>query len=424
VDAVSRGVEPAVERIGSAGIVVGILSYNNADTIGPLVRAAQEGIARAFPETRGLIVNADGGSHDGTVEAARAAAGDPESFIQIAYPVYPVHRLTPDYPGVPGKGNALRAVFEISEQLGARACAVMQSDMRGISPEWTDTLLRPVLESEIDYVAPRHQRHKYEGTVLSGIVYPLIRALFGKRIHEPIGADFAFSANLVRHYLRETLSETETSGAGSDVWIATQAMTNGFRLGEARLGPRQTVLRDPPPELSGVLSLVLGALFHEVARTAAAWQRTRGSEAVPIFGPEPPPASEPPAVDVTPHIEAFRLGYLSLQEIWRIVLPPATLVELKRLASRTSEEFRMPDAVWARIVYDFILAHRTRAMDRNHLLRALTPLYLGWLASYLLQVKDASGAEAAQRIEALCIAFETQKAYLISRWRWPDRFNP
>ena len=84
----------------------------------------------------------------------------------------------------------------------------------------------------------------------------------------------------------------------------------------------------------------------------------------------------------------------------------------------------MPDAVWARIVYDFVLAHRSRVMDRDHLLRALTPLYLGWLASYVLQVRDASAAEAEQRIDALCIAYETQKAYLISRWRWPDRFNP
>ena len=123
-------------------------------------------------------------------------------------------------------------------------------------------------------------------------------------------------------------------------------------------------------------------------------------------------------------IDAFRLGYKNLNEIWKVVLPPATLVELKRLAARGADSFRMPDAVWARIVYDFVLAHRSRVMDRDHLLRALTPLYLGWLASYVLQVQDVSAPEAEQRIDALCIAYETQKAYLISRWRWPDRFNP
>jgi len=35
---------------------------------------------------------------------------------------------------------------------------------------------------------------------------------------------------------------------------------------------------------------------------------------------------------------------------------------------------------------------------------------------------DAAGA--AERIERLCEVFEAEKPYLISRWRWPDRFAP
>jgi len=418
------GAQPALQGSGDADIVIGILSYNDAETIGPVIGAAQHGLSRFFPDVRAVIVNADGGSRDGTAEAARAAATDPGSFLQISYPVYPVHRIADNYPGVPGKGNALRAVFEVAEKIGARACAVVQSDVRSMTPEWTEALLRPVFDSEADYVSPLHQRHKYEATVLSGIVYPLVRALYGKRVREPIGADFAFSPRLMRHYLREPLSETEAGSAVSDVWIATQAMTNGFNLAEARLGPRIQAPRDPAPELSGILAVVLGALFTEVSRTAAVWQRTRGSASVKVFGPDLPPPIEPPPVDAAPMIEAFRLGYRNLEEIWKAVLPPATLVELKRMAARGADSFRMPDAVWARIVYDFVLAHRSRVMDRDHLLRALTPLYLGWLASYVLQVRDVSAVEAEQRIDALCIAYETQKAYLISRWRWPDRFNP
>jgi hypothetical protein len=123
-------------------------------------------------------------------------------------------------------------------------------------------------------------------------------------------------------------------------------------------------------------------------------------------------------------LESFRLGYQNLQVVWRIVLPPATLLELKRMASHPAEKFQFEDAVWARTIYDFALAHRLRLMDRDHLLRALTPLYLGWLASYLLQVRDSTAAQAQARIETLCRAYEAQKSYLISRWRWPDRFNP
>ena len=84
----------------------------------------------------------------------------------------------------------------------------------------------------------------------------------------------------------------------------------------------------------------------------------------------------------------------------------------------------MADELWARSVYDFALAHRLRTISRDHLLRAVTPLYLGWVASYALEMENASARAAEQRFERLGQAFEANKGYLVSRWRWPDRFNP
>jgi hypothetical protein len=80
--------------------------------------------------------------------------------------------------------------------------------------------------------------------------------------------------------------------------------------------------------------------------------------------------------------------------------------------------------MWAKIVYDFALGHRLRTISRDHLLKSITPLYLGWIASYALEVQTAGPAEVESRIERLCQAYEDNKPYLVSRWRWPDRFNP
>jgi hypothetical protein len=99
------------------------------------------------------------------------------------------------------------------------------------------------------------------------------------------------------------------------------------------------------------------------------------------------------------------------------------MLELKRLARLTPEQFRMPDALWARIVYDFALAHRMRRMSRSHVLGALTPLYLGWVASYTQEVGAATGEEAERRLESLARAYEEQKPYFVSRWRWPERVS-
>ena len=48
-------------------------------------------------------------------------------------------------------------------------------------------------------------------------------------------------------------------------------------------------------------------------------------------------------------------------------------------------------------------------MDRDHLMGALTPLYLGWVASWVRAVRDDGPKEAESRIEALCAAYETQQ---------------
>jgi hypothetical protein len=129
-------------------------------------------------------------------------------------------------------------------------------------------------------------------------------------------------------------------------------------------------------------------------------------------------------VDVGRLLNSFQLGTRDLQEIWGLVLPPATLFELRKLSRLAPEQFQLPDELWVRIVYDFALAHRLRTINRDHLLRSMTPLYLGWVASHAREVETADAAAVEERLEGLSIAYEVGKPYLLSRWRWPDRFNP
>jgi hypothetical protein len=121
-------------------------------------------------------------------------------------------------------------------------------------------------------------------------------------------------------------------------------------------------------------------------------------------------------------IEAFRLASTNLQEIWSLVLSPNSLVALKRLSVVEMAQFRMPESLWARVVYEFLIAYKLRAINRGHLLGALIPIYLAWVAGHINVV--SSGVDAEHHIGAVAAAFEADKPYLVSRWRWPDRFNP
>ncbi|HEX3203102.1 MAG TPA: glycosyltransferase, partial [Nitrospiraceae bacterium] len=191
--------ESKVSEIGEAEILIGIPSYNNAKTIGHVVRAVMAGLAKYFSGRRSVLVNSDGGSVDGTPDVVGRAVVDYGAML-ISDQQTLLQKIITPYQGIPGKGSAFRTIFEIARRLKAKACAVVDSDLRSITPEWIELLIGPVLNHGYDYVAPYYLRHKYDGTITNSIVYPLTRALYGQRIRQPIGGDFGFSGSLAEHY--------------------------------------------------------------------------------------------------------------------------------------------------------------------------------------------------------------------------------
>lgn len=413
-----------VQQLGQADLVVGIPSFNNADTIGYVVRVVQQGLQEYFPQARSVIINSDGGSKDGTPDKVLSAVPDDAPLLQVPYQIQPVQKFSTPYLGVPGKGSAVRTIFQIARSIGAKACAIVDSDLRSIRPDWIQLLMKPVYEQGFDFVAPFYQRHKFDGTITNSIVYPATRALYGRRIRQPIGGEFCFSPALLDRYLALDVWNTDVARFGIDIWVTTQAVCAGFKVCQVYLGAKIHDPKDPGSDLSSMLVQVLGSMFGEMERNAAVWQKVRGSEPVPVLGTPLSPDTEPVKVDLKRMIESYRLGYKNLAEIWGIILPPATLLELKKLSRREDQDFYFPDEIWVRAVYDFAVAFHFRTMNRDHLLRAMTPLYIGWVASFILQMEHSDAAQVEARIEELCGIYENQKPYLISRWRWPDRFNP
>jgi hypothetical protein len=315
-------------------------------------------------------------------------------------------------------GDSFRATFDIAQKFNARACAVVASDLSVSTVDWVNLLLQPVMQEEFDLVAPCYARHPFEGMINRAIVYPLVRALYGKQIRNPMGPDFGISSRLLSRIGGAPRARLHTLPS-----LVAEAITNGMPICQSHLGTRSYAVPDWT-NLGSLLAQLLGPLFLDVERYAAQWQRARGSQPIREFGQ--PMYVEPPegALDVSRLIESFQLGARNLQEVWGIILPPSTQVELRRLVRNGATGFRMPDVTWAHVVYDFVLAHRLRTINRDQMLRALTPIYLGWVASYAQQLEHATPDAAEQRLEKLCVVYEETKAYFISRWRWPDRFNP
>jgi glucosylglycerate synthase len=316
--------------------------------------------------------------------------------------------------------GALPALVELAANLGAPACALLAPMPRPPGPGWVRDLLDPVLSGGFDLVAPAYARGRFDGVLVTGIVYPLTRALFGYRLRQPMGDEIAISAALGDVLLRDEAWRAGAPAAG-DLWAITLA--GDGRTAQVYLGPRPRP-RAQPADVSTALAQVLATVFREMEQHAHRWMRVRGSQPVATFGEDRPPDDAAPPPAPGPLVSAFGLGWQDLRRLWIEVLPPQTLLALQRIPREPAEAFRMPDWLWARIVYDFAVGWRVKVMDREQLLRSLTPLYLGWVAGFVNEVAPLSPADAEARVERLCAAFEQEKPYVISRWRWPDRFSP
>jgi glycosyltransferase involved in cell wall biosynthesis len=406
----------AVHELERADIVIGIPSYQNARTVGHVVRAALAGLAKYFGQYHAVIVNSDGGSTDGTMEAVLSTQVEDGHLLLLSHPVSAVHRLSVPYHGIPGKGSAFRLVFELAERLGARACAVVDADLRSITPEWFDLLLRPVLYADFDFVAPYYHRHKYDGTITNSIVYPLTRALYGLRVRQPIGGDFGMSNRLVRRYLQKNDWETDVARYGIDIWMTTIAISEGFRVCQSFLGAKLHDAKDPGADLSAMLHQVVGSVFQLMEEYEPVWAQRDGSHAADLFGFRFDVGLDPVAVDVSRMIGKFRYGCEELREVWSIVLQPGTHSAVMALAGASTRDFHLGDDLWVRVIYDFACGYHRRVMDRGHLLRSLTPLYLARVASFVLETEDALPSEVDENIERLCRTYEGLKPYLISNW--------
>jgi glycosyltransferase involved in cell wall biosynthesis len=405
-----------LKEIGEAEIVVGIPSFNNARTIGHVVRACSAGLAKYFPGRKSLIINSDGGSKDATRDVVLSSEHDADSLLLVSHRVSPIQRISSPYHGVPGKGSAFRMIFAVAKELNAKACVVVDSDLRSIAPHWIELLAGPVLERDFDFIAPYYLRHKYDGTITNGIIYPITRALFGKRVRQPIGGDFGFSGKLAARYLEKDVWESDVARFGIDIWMTLTAMAEGFRIGQAYLGAKLHDAKDPGADLTSMFRQVVGSIFGLMETYENVWKTTNGSAAVPMFGFPFDVGVEPISVNVERMIKAFTQGVKDLHSVYRSFLSPATLDALAASAAQDHDSFRMADQLWVTVIYEFATAYHHRTIDREHLTQSLVPLYLGRTASFVLEVRESSAVEVEERIEKLCSVFESQRPYLAERW--------
>ncbi|NIS59748.1 MAG: glycosyltransferase [Proteobacteria bacterium] len=394
-----------IEEIESADIMVGIPCYCSEGTINHVIQMVSHGLAEHYRDRKSVILIADGGSTDDTREVAKEFQIKPwqEKLVTI-------------YRGPAGKGTALRSVFEAADRLRVRACAVVDSDLRSITSDWIQHLIDPILERGYQFVAPIYLRHKYDGTITNNIVYNLTRALYGRRIRQPIGGDFAFSRDVARFYAEQDVWETDVARFGIDIWMTTNAITQGFKICQSNLGVKIHDAKDPGQHLGPMFRQVIWTIFSLMEIYEGYWKGIRKSTPVEIFGHENHLEPEPVDVNLEGMIQQFRVGFRQFSSLWKEIFCEECFEEVRKVAHLRSRKFHLHTEVWVKILYELAATFHTWSANRGNLIDLMTPLYYARVASFVRQSWEMSSEEAEALVEEQAQSFEDHKAYLIKVW--------
>jgi glucosylglycerate synthase len=406
-------------NVGEVDILVGLPTYNNAKTVGSIVHTIQSAILRGFPRERAVIINADGGSRDGTPELVTGVSIDDVRPASNLHALRTLHSISTKYASSPASGVALRTILAAAELLRAKACVVLSPESANIEPEWLSKLLGPIYRDGFDLVTPTYRRHKFEGLLITNLLYPMTRALYGSRIREAYTPEFGFSSRLGSQFLGQNAWNDGTGGAGVELRFTLAAITGGYRICQSFLGEKDHVERRAA-DLVPALRQTVGVLFSALEPDFPVWSTVAGSQTVPTTGADQEVLLEPVRVNRKRLREMFSTGVAELESVFQSILSPVTLAELQRIARLGDEEFHYPAELWVRTVYEFAASYQKSVISRDHIIQALAPLFRGRVFTFLTENRNASGGDVENNIEGLCLEFERLKPYLLQMWTFRE----
>jgi hypothetical protein len=402
-------------NVGEVDILIGLPTHNNAKTVAPALQSIQAGILKAFPRERAVIINTDGGSTDGTPDIVAGASISDINRGFNGYTLRTLHAISTQYGRTPSLELAFRNILSAADLLRAKACTVLSPESGTVEPTWVEDLLTPVYREQFDFVAPIYRRHKFEGVLLTNLIYPLTRALYGLRLREPYPSELAFSNRLGCEFLLKHDWSQRSEQDDPRLDLAIDALTNGFRVHQTFMGSRAPV-RGPSRDLVQTMRQAIGRLFLSMEATYDVWSKRSGSEKVSTKGPEFEVSDAPLRVNRKQLKQMFSQGVSELSSVLQAILTPRTLSELQQAAGDDENTCRLGSELWVRIVYEFATSFHNSVINRDHILQALVPLYRGRMFTFFTENRTASSAEVGNNIETLCLQFEQMKAYLLEMW--------
>jgi glucosylglycerate synthase len=382
--------------------LVGIPARNEAATIAAVALAADAGLRDACPASENMIVLADNGSTDGTAASFLAAGTVTRQSVVSSGGV-----------GT-GKGTNVLALMKLALECGAERLILLDADVRSGEPAWIGRLSAAVDSGTPTLAVPTYRRNRYEANTTNHLASPLVAALFGTPLQQPIGGEFAVNRALLER-ARHWPAPASASFYGIDIWLTANSLREGHQVVEVPLGIK--LHNSPFPKILHLPLQVLDSLFHvalRLDRPVAAGMDRRISRRSAVDTDSL--RQDPALVD---QVAAAVAGYLATHESEvRQMFPAAAGLPTARWGLRIATQD------WPHLLADAVetLAQGPFKPVRDHLIA----LYINRVLSFWDEIEDLGGAEIDALLDRQ--ASDTVKAVadrsiVFDRARRPTNFD-
>ena len=394
--------------LAEADLAVAVISRAEAACVALPTMKCALGLTRFYPGLRSVIINCDNASQDGTREAFfQAEAETPRIYVSSP-------------PGLTGKGANIQNALALAARLRVKALAVIDANLLSVKTTWIKSLFDPLLRQEAEYVAPMYVRHKNETLLTRWLAYPLLRAVLGRRVLQPVAVDHAFSRRLIEIY-DEAGFEVDDAGHKSDLRFLALAVRHQARICQSFMAqPRVSAGSGPGDDLAGSFVRLARSIFEMMAETRDFWPSVGRSRPTALAGADeeiknPPPHLELDRVRLT--AEFVALGR-ERRAAWERCLPPTLTAELER-ALDAAAKGRTPlvsTPMWRAGLFQASAAHYESG-GAGEEAAALIPAFLARCLTSLETDQTLTARQLAAQTEEVALGFEQAKPELTARWK-------
>lgn len=197
-------------------IAVCIPSFNEKDNIQNITQIVDKGLTKLtyiYPGLQTEIINFDSNSDDGTSDV----------FVSTKTKNYKSSKIIKK---TQGKGKNIIEFCKYVVKNNIDYCLTIDSDIISATPDWIIKLVQPLINNNADYVVPVYERSRFEGSSTNHFVFPLVYALTGYIIRQPIAGDFAFTRKIALAIYKNKIYKNESiQRYGIDIFMTLTAIS-------------------------------------------------------------------------------------------------------------------------------------------------------------------------------------------------------